>query len=349
MNFRSKLLKITTFLGGIYFFLEFLLPAKLPEALGGGEFGKYHQQISNGVIAVGAVTFALGLINLLYVHGSKIVFRKKGLINSAVLLISMFLMLYIVANEWMVSQSLNSKSETFRNLSSFAKQIKVDAENKNLKVQSPEIRTKLLITSLSKEIVILQNELSNKDQRISDKFYENLQKNTSDLQTTTVTLNQLLEDRKLDLNLDQLLSISSLASAIASERQKVNEQIYKFSNSKLTYDFVYEGLFVPLGSAMFSLLGFYIISAGYRAFRIRSAESALMMIAAVLVMLGQIPFYIYISEALPEIRLWLLEVPSAAAFRAVKFGAAIASLYMAIRMWLSIETQTFSSNEEKSK
>ena len=95
---------------------------------------------------------------------------------------------------------------------------------------------------------------------------------------------------------------------------------YEHSTPKHVYRLLFEGLFVALGSAMFSLLGFYIAAAAYRAFRVRSAESSLMMIAAVLVMLGQIPFGVWIWSGLPDVRLWLLEVPNSAAFRAITLG-----------------------------
>lgn len=103
------------------------------------------------------------------------------------------------------------------------------------------------------------------------------------------------------------------------------------------YTLMYDGFFVPLGSAMFALLGIYIGSAAYRAFRIKSLEAALMMVAAVLVMLGQITYGSMLYSDMPKIRQWLLEVPNSAAFRAIRLGTAVAALVIAIRMWLSIE------------
>jgi hypothetical protein len=97
---------------------------------------------------------------------------------------------------------------------------------------------------------------------------------------------------------------------------------------------------------MFALLGVYIAAAAYRAFRIRTVESALMMTAAVVVMLGQISFGKEIYEGMPSIRQWLLEVPNSAAFRAIRLGAGIAGLMLAIRMWLSIESSSFSSEKK---
>jgi hypothetical protein len=105
------------------------------------------------------------------------------------------------------------------------------------------------------------------------------------------------------------------------------------------YEFLYNGLFNHLGSSMFALLGVYIAAAAYRAFRIRSVESALMMGAALVVMLGQISFGAMIYEGLPALRQWLLEVPNSAAFRAIRLGAGVAGLMLAVRMWLSLESR----------
>jgi hypothetical protein len=103
--------------------------------------------------------------------------------------------------------------------------------------------------------------------------------------------------------------------------------------------------FFPLGAAMFSLLAFYIASAAFRSFRIRSLEALFMMLAAVVVMLGQIPHGpLYISESLPGMRLWLLENLSTPAFRAIYFGAAVAGLALAVRMWLSLERSPLSDD-----
>jgi hypothetical protein len=71
-----------------------------------------------------------------------------------------------------------------------------------------------------------------------------------------------------------------------------------------------------------------------------------MMAAALVVMLGQISLGHLISDELPAARQWLLEVPNAAAFRAIRLGAAVAGLMLAIRMWLSIEPKSFSGGKK---
>ena len=113
------------------------------------------------------------------------------------------------------------------------------------------------------------------------------------------------------------------------------------------YKCLFDGLYVSLGAAMFSLLAFYIASAAYRAFRIKSAEALLLLLAALLVMLGQIPFGAYLWPRFPQARLWVLQVFSTPAFRAIALGAAVAGLAMAMRMWLSLETSAFYREEEE--
>ncbi len=63
-----------------------------------------------------------------------------------------------------------------------------------------------------------------------------------------------------------------------------------------------------------------------------------MMVAALIVMLGQIPHGpLYISTELPALRLWLLKNINTPVNRAIFFGATIASLAAAVRLWLSLE------------
>jgi hypothetical protein len=114
---------------------------------------------------------------------------------------------------------------------------------------------------------------------------------------------------------------------------------------------LYNGVLVNLDSAMFALLAFYISSAAYRAFRVRSVEAVLLMISAVIVMLGFVSMGIWLTRWLPEAwrmdqsMLWILQVLNMPVQRAVTIGVSIGALAMALRIWLSLERGAFFSQE----
>jgi hypothetical protein len=121
-------------------------------------------------------------------------------------------------------------------------------------------------------------------------------------------------------------------------------------------DILFQGLLVPLQSATFSLLAFYIASASYRAFRVKSAEASLMMVAAFVVMLGQVPIGMWLTHGIPltspwavlrveHVSSWVLTWVSMPALRAIGFGIAVGALAMALRIWLSLERGSFFEKE----
>ncbi len=69
---------------------------------------------------------------------------------------------------------------------------------------------------------------------------------------------------------------------------------------------------------MFSIIAFFISSAAYRTFRIRTTEAALLGLSAAICMIGNVPLGAVISDKLPVLRQWLMNVPNGAGFRAIR-------------------------------
>ena len=122
------------------------------------------------------------------------------------------------------------------------------------------------------------------------------------------------------------------------------------------YRIFFDGLLKPLQSTTFALLGFFIVSAAYRAFRIRSTEAALMTIVAFVVMMGQVPLGQALTAWIPAdghfgwlrietITNWLLTTPNTAATRGILFGSTTGGFALSLRVWLSLERGSYFGKE----
>jgi hypothetical protein len=117
------------------------------------------------------------------------------------------------------------------------------------------------------------------------------------------------------------------------------------------YELLFDGMLNPMVSTTFSLLAFYLASASYRAFKIKTTEAAMMSVSAAIVMMGQVPIGIWLTHGLP--RYLHLEVASASiqvvaltsAYRAILLGVMVGAVAMALRLWLNLERNAFFDQE----
>ncbi len=116
-----------------------------------------------------------------------------------------------------------------------------------------------------------------------------------------------------------------------------------FLNPGMKSRWMYDQLYSPMAATMFALLAFFIASAAFRAFRIRTTEAALLAVAALLVMLGRVPIGNLMSDWLPEpmrlasIQDWIMNWPQNASKRAILIGAALGVMATGLRVILGIE------------
>jgi hypothetical protein len=117
------------------------------------------------------------------------------------------------------------------------------------------------------------------------------------------------------------------------------------------FDFIYMNLMTPMYSTMFSLLAFFVGSASYRAFRARTPEATLLLVAAFIVMLGRVPLGDLMTSwvpsvlpswlhflQLPLIANWILDIPNTAGQRAIMIGAGLGIASTSLRLVLGIES-----------
>jgi hypothetical protein len=103
------------------------------------------------------------------------------------------------------------------------------------------------------------------------------------------------------------------------------------------FQWMYNTSIVPMNATMYSILVFYISSAAYRAFRIRTGEAAVLLVAAVIVMLGRVTIGEMISPMLPKWTSWIMNVPNTAGMRAITIGATLGGISQALRVLIGIE------------
>ena len=75
--------------------------------------------------------------------------------------------------------------------------------------------------------------------------------------------------------------------------------VWANQNAKGLFQFLFVGGLTNLGSATFAMIAFYIASAAYRAFRIRSLEATLLMVAALVIMFGSVSFGTWFTHTIP--------------------------------------------------
>jgi hypothetical protein len=126
---------------------------------------------------------------------------------------------------------------------------------------------------------------------------------------------------------------------------------------KKIHDFLFYYIYVPLDTTTFSLLAFYMASAAYRSFRLRSFEASLMMAVSLIVMLGQIPLGQELTRGLAsteptlnafltslrfeDLKAWIMDVWNVGAQRGIILAMMAGGIAFELRLWLSLEKGSF--------
>lgn len=424
---RRRLIVVCTFIGGLYYALEFFIPAegiwlfrKIPIFKHNPLTG-YLNPLSQFLRVLGGFAIGLGLISLFTVHGHRIVRQRKGWGNSVAFFVAFVAITFFGLWQHFDKGEPPAPTPNLLPPSTYDVEPLIDAAfglTKRQKAQleelpeqtvaAPEIAAIQAKTTEAKAALAALQESKEKDEKAiaeAEKKVEEVSKPLADAQkkleqgiADVLTdeqerLKAKLEDKRLQdtiadiskkvgerhaaklkeakpeqqaeileaMAAEKRSAFQSHLNAVLTDAQKARlnaargaltrgERRHEFAST--TYDILFNGMFNSLDATMFAILAFFIVSAAYRAFRIRSAEATLMMLSAFIIMLGQVPLGIVLTNWIPHdshfaiFRLevmanWILTGINAAAFRAIIFGILMGYLAMSLRVWLSLERGSY--------
>ncbi len=111
------------------------------------------------------------------------------------------------------------------------------------------------------------------------------------------------------------------------------------------FGWIYTYTLLALQGTMFSMLGFFVASAAFRAFRARSKEATVLLVAAVLMMFGRVPLGEYLVPASGPVAGWLLNVLNLAARRGIIIGISLGGIATSIKIIFGIERSYLGGRE----
>ena len=104
------------------------------------------------------------------------------------------------------------------------------------------------------------------------------------------------------------------------------------------YSWLYNAIYLPLGSTMYSSLAFYMAYGAYKVLRARNFDAALLFVTAVLVIIGNTPMFPAIYPGFFHMREWIFGPIVSGAYRGVRIGIGIAAVVLGIKTLLGMET-----------
>jgi hypothetical protein len=132
-----------------------------------------------------------------------------------------------------------------------------------------------------------------------------------------------------------IYSLATIAGFVVMVIAGLNRDWFTTPGTLLQNLFSY--VMVPAQATLFSMLAFYIASAAYRAFRVRTVLATVLLVTAFVIMLRIIPLPEPLGSWNADLVRWILAVPNMAAKRAIIIGLGLGSIAYTMKIILGIE------------
>jgi hypothetical protein len=103
------------------------------------------------------------------------------------------------------------------------------------------------------------------------------------------------------------------------------------------FQWLYNNIEAPTDSTMYAMMVFFVASACFRAFRARSKEAFVMLVAGFFVIFMNAPIGVMIWKGLPVIGRWIEKYPMTGASRGFGIGVALGGIGISLRILLGYE------------
>jgi hypothetical protein len=134
---------------------------------------------------------------------------------------------------------------------------------------------------------------------------------------------------------ERFYSLVTIAGFVVMVVAGISREKFTTQGSLLLDIFNY--VLIPCQATLFSMLAFYIASAAYRAFRVRTVLASILLITSFIIMLRIIPLPEPFATWNAELVRWILAVPNMAAKRAIIIGVGLGAIAYSMKIILGIE------------
>ncbi len=103
------------------------------------------------------------------------------------------------------------------------------------------------------------------------------------------------------------------------------------------HKWIFDNIFAPMDATLYGIIAFFITTAAYRAFKVRTWEATVMLLAAMIILLGSAPIGEAIWGYWGDVRSWILNIPNTAGMRGIILGIYLGGFATALRVMLGLE------------